>query len=233
MAGDSHDAADDCSPWPADGRDRVPVRPVRHGRRADPDRGAADPDAAAVGDGAACDHADGVERLARAAVARTHQVASGLDLPDRMRGRAGGVVDHPLRAEQADGAVAARGDAIPGAADAVESQARSREHLAGHLLRLDLHGADADDRRLRAADGHLLSRRQIRPPRHRRDQGHLPGRQPFREADLFRRHHRPGRDAGSGSRRRRGGGVDDRHHAGAAHPRGDDGFCSFAPGPGG
>src|SRR4029077_12541781 len=48
--GDSNDAADDCRAWPADGRHRVPVRAVRHGGRADPDRGAADPDAVAGGD---------------------------------------------------------------------------------------------------------------------------------------------------------------------------------------
>ena len=61
--------------------------------------------------------------------------------------------------------IIAGGDAVHGAADAAEPEAKSRQHLAGHLLRLDLHGADADDRRLRAADGHLLSRRQIRSPR--------------------------------------------------------------------
>ena len=159
------------------------------------------PDAAAVGDGAACDHADGVEWLARLAVAQPHQMAAGRDLSDRMRGRAGGMVDHPLCAGQADGAFVAGGDAVHGAADAVQPEARPREHLAGHLLRLDLHGADADDRRLRSADGQLLSRRQIRSPRHRRDQGHLPGRQSFREAGLFRRHHRSGRQPRSGSRR--------------------------------
>ena len=48
------------------------------------------------------------------------------------------------------------------------------------------------------------------------------GRQSFREADLFRRHHRSGRHARSGSRRGRGRGIDDRHDAGAAHPRGHD-----------
>ena len=69
-------------------------------------------------------------------------------------------------------------------------EAQSRQHRAGQFLRLHLHGADADDRRLRAPDGHLLSRRQFRPPRGGRDQGRLPGRQPFRQADLFRRHHR-------------------------------------------
>ena len=66
-------------------------------------------------------------------------------------------------------------------------------------------------------DGHLLSRRQFRPPRGGRDQGRLSGRQPFRQAGLFRRHHRSGRHARSRARRDRGGGVDDRHHAGAAH----------------
>ena len=70
---------------------------------------------------------------------------------------------------------------------------------AGLVLRLHLHGADADDRRLRPADGHVLSRRQFRPPRGGRDQGHLPGREPSHKADLFRRHHRPGGDARSGA----------------------------------
>ena len=51
-------------------------------------------------------------------------------------------------------------------------------------------------------DGHVLSRRQFRPPRGGRHQGHLPGRQPSDKADLFRRHHRPGGDARSGARRR-------------------------------
>jgi len=91
--------------------------------------------------------------------------------------------------------LAARRDAVHGAADAAGLQARSRERLAGHGLRHDLHGLDADDRRLRAVAGHFLSRRQVRPPRHRRDQGDLPGREPFHQADLFRRHHRPGRHA--------------------------------------
>ncbi len=72
---------------------------------------------------------------------------------------------------------------------------------------------------------YLLSRRQIRPSRHCRDQGHLSGRQPFRQADLFRRHHRSGRHARSRSRRCCGCGVDDRHHAGAAHSRSHDGYA--------
>jgi hypothetical protein len=58
---------------------------------------------------------------------------------------------------------------------------------------------------------------QIRSPRHRRNQGNLPGGEPFHQADLFRRHHRPGRDARSGPRRRRDRSLDARHHAVAAH----------------
>ena len=139
------------------------------------------------------------------------------DLPDRSSTGARRLVDHPLRAGQADRAAAARGDAVHGAADAEGPEAESREHRAGQLLRLHLHGADADDRRLRTADGHLLSRRQFRPPRGGRHQGRLPGRQPFCKAGLFRRHHRPGRDARSRARRDCGGRLDDRHHIGAAH----------------
>ncbi len=69
------------------------------------------------------------------------------------------VVDHPLRAGQARCIVIAGGDAVHGATDAVRLQTQSRKHLAGHFVRLDLHGADADDRGLGAFDGHLLSRR--------------------------------------------------------------------------
>ena len=69
---------------------------------------------------------------------------------------------------------------------------------AGRGLRLDLHGPDADDRRLRPAARHVLPRRRFRSPRDHRDQGDLPGREPSHQADLFRRHHRPGRNARSG-----------------------------------
>ena len=48
------------------------------------------------GDGAACDHADGLERLARLAVARAYPLAAGDGLSDRMRDRARRLVDHPL-----------------------------------------------------------------------------------------------------------------------------------------
>src|SRR6266702_4656983 len=84
----SNDAAFDRSPWLVDGRDRVPVGPVRHGRWADPDRRAARVDAAADGDGAACDHADGLERLARFSLARAYPLAAGRGLSDRLRRRA-------------------------------------------------------------------------------------------------------------------------------------------------
>ena len=63
----------------------VPVGAVRHGGRADPDRRAAGHPAVAVGDGAARDHADGLQRLARAAVAGAYPLAAGDDLPDRLR----------------------------------------------------------------------------------------------------------------------------------------------------
>jgi len=76
-----NDVACDRSPWPLDGRDRVPVGPcfgmagglILIGVPADPD-------AAADGDGAARDHADGLERLARAAVACAYPLAAGVRL---------------------------------------------------------------------------------------------------------------------------------------------------------
>src|ERR1700730_15239512 len=83
--GDSNDDADDKPAWPLDGRDGVSVRLVRHGRRIDPDRRAAHPDAAAVGDGAARDHADGVQWLARLSLAPPHLIAGGWRVSDRMR----------------------------------------------------------------------------------------------------------------------------------------------------
>ena len=48
------------------------------------------------------------------------------DLFDRMRGRAGGVVDHPLCAGQAGSAAFAGRDAVHGAVDAARPEARSR-----------------------------------------------------------------------------------------------------------
>ena len=62
---------------------------------------------------------------------------------------AGGVVDHPLRAGQADRAAVAGDYAVHDAADAFRPETESGQHLAGHPLRLDLHGTDADDRRVR------------------------------------------------------------------------------------
>jgi len=47
-------------------------------------------------------------------------------------------------------------------------------------------------------------------------------REPFHQADLFRRHHRPGRNAQSGACRGRDRGLDARHHAVAAHSRSDE-----------
>ena len=132
------------------------------------------------------------------------------------------MVDHALRAGQADRAAVARRHAVHGAADADGPEAQSGQRLAGRVLRLDLHGVDADDRRLRPADGHLLPRRQFRAPRGGRDQGDLPGREPFYKADLFRRHHRSGGFARSGARGDRGRGLDARHHAGAADPGSDE-----------
>ncbi len=119
------DAADDRSPRRPDGGDRLPVGPVRHGRRADPDRRAAGADAAADRDGAARHYANGLERLARLSVARAYPLAAGLGLPDRLRAGARGVVDHPLRAGQADRAVDPRHHAVPGAAAAEGHQAQS------------------------------------------------------------------------------------------------------------
>ena len=88
--------------------------------------------AAAVGDGAARDHADGLERLARLSVARAYPLAAGVRLSDRLRAGARRMVDHPLRAGQADRAAVARRDAVHGAADAEGPEAQSRQHLAGH-----------------------------------------------------------------------------------------------------
>src|SRR4029077_16371125 len=96
--GEQNDAVDDGCAGSVDGRDIVPVRPVRHGRGADPDRRAFDPDAAADGDGAARDYADGLEWLARLPVATPYPMAAGCGLPDRMSAGAGRLVDHPLRA---------------------------------------------------------------------------------------------------------------------------------------
>src|ERR1700747_1638447 len=82
------DSADDDRAWRADGRNRLPVRPVRHGGRDDLDWCAVDVDAAAERDGAARDHADGIERLARLFVARAYPLATGVCLSDRLRARA-------------------------------------------------------------------------------------------------------------------------------------------------
>src|SRR5262249_672106 len=101
-AGDWDDTVDDRGPRRPDGGDRLPVRPVRRGRRPDPDRRAAGADAAAVSDGAACHHANGLERLARRVVARAYPLAAGLRLPDRLRAGARPVVADALRAGQAD-----------------------------------------------------------------------------------------------------------------------------------
>ena len=54
------------------------------------------------------------------------------DLSDRLRAGARRLVDHPLRAGQADRAAAARGHAVHGAADAEEPEAQPRQHRAGH-----------------------------------------------------------------------------------------------------
>jgi hypothetical protein len=84
-----NDAADDRRARAVDGRDRVPVGPVRHGWRADPDRRAVDPDATADRDGAACDHADGLERLARGSMAGACPLVARLSLSDRLRSGCG------------------------------------------------------------------------------------------------------------------------------------------------
>src|SRR5262245_31478551 len=217
-----HDAASDRRAWNSDGRDRLPVGPVRHGRRADPDRRALDHPAAAVGDGAARHHADGLERLARLPVARAYPLAAGHDLHDRLRTGARRLVDHALCAGQADRAAPARHYALHGADDAQEHQAQSRQHPARHLLRFHLHGPDADDRRLRSLDGHFFTRRQFRTQGGGGVKSDLPGREPFREAGLFRRHHRSGGLARSGAGGGGGRSLHARHHAGAAHPGGDE-----------
>src|SRR5712672_545821 len=75
------DAAADDSTWTVDGRDRIPVRLVRHGGRTDSERGAADHPSASLRDGVPFDHADGFHRLARFLVAQPHQMAAGHYLP--------------------------------------------------------------------------------------------------------------------------------------------------------
>src|SRR5262245_32652633 len=217
-----HDADSDRRAWNSDGRDRLPFGPVRHGRRADPDWRALDHPAAAVGDGAARDHPDGLKRLARLPVAGAYPLAAGAGLSDRLWPRARRLVVDALRARQADRAAHARHHAVHGADDAEEYQAQSRQRLAGLLLWLHLHGLDADDRRLRSLDGHLFPRRQFRPQGGGGDKSDLPGCEPFREADLFRRHHRSGGLARSGAGGGGGRGLHARHHAGAAHPGGDE-----------
>src|SRR6266702_1762583 len=220
--GHPRDAHDDRCPRIADGRHRVPVGAVRHGGRADPDRRAAGLDAAADRDGAACDHADGVERLARASLAGAYPLAAGVRLSDRLRADARAVVDHALRAGQAGRALDARRHAVHGADDASGHQAEPRQHWEGHVLRLDLHGVDADDRRLRPADGYVLPRRPVRPARDRGDESNLPGREPFHKTRLFRRHHRPGRHARSGAGRHRNRGLDARHQPRTPPAGGDE-----------
>jgi hypothetical protein len=78
------------------------------------------------------------------------------------------MVDHPLRAGQADRAAAAGSDPVH--ARLTPRNLKPNPTASGRAaLWLHLHGADADDRRL-GPDGHLLSRRQFRPPRGGRDQ---------------------------------------------------------------
>ena len=59
--------------------------------------------------------------------------------------------------------------------------------VQGVALWPGFHDADAADRRLRSADRHVLSWRQVRPARDHRHQGDLPDLRPWREADLLRR----------------------------------------------
>ena len=63
---------------------------------------------------------------------------------------------------------------------------------------------------------------EFRAARDHRDQGDLPGREPLHQADLFRRHHRPGRNARSRAGGGRGRGLHARHHAVAARAGGDE-----------
>src|SRR6185437_8382147 len=129
----SCDAVDDCRARSADGCDRVPVGPVRHGRRADPDRRAVGADAAADRDGAARDHADGLERLARLPVAGAYPLAAGVGLPDRLRVGARAVVADALRARQAGRAADARRHAVHGADAAQGHQANPDSVWQGAL----------------------------------------------------------------------------------------------------
>ena len=147
------------------------------------------------------------------------------DLSDRLRAGARRLVDHPLRAGQADRAAVARRDAVHGAADA-ESLKPNPDSIAqgtfygficmGLMLMTGVSGPLMDT---------FFLGGNFRPPRGGGDQGDLPGGEPFRKAGLLRRHHRPGRDARSGARGGGGRGLDARHHAGAAHPRGDERYA--------
>src|SRR3954454_2577355 len=91
-----NDAASDRRARTLDGRDRIPVGPVRHGRRIDPDRRVAGADAAAARDGAARCPPEGLERLARLFVARAYSLAAGRGLSWRLRTGSRPVVTSPL-----------------------------------------------------------------------------------------------------------------------------------------
>ena len=165
---------------PDHGRHVVPVRHLRHGGRHDPDRRPARDHAGAGRDDAARRHADGLERLARAAVV----AARALERRRRLcrsaaRSRCCVWSFTALRAEHAGRAAAARADAVPGAAGAERAISRIRKAcVQGSDLRRRLHDADAAHRRRRPADRSVLPRRQARPPRDRRHQGGLPDLRP-------------------------------------------------------
>ena len=220
--GDSNDAADDSRAWPADGRDSVSVRAVRHGRRPDPDRRAAGvmplPSAMVL-------HA--ITQMAsngwRAFLWRRHirwrpvaiyLIGCALALGAWSITRY--VPDKPV-ALLLLGVTPFMARLTPAGLkpnpDSIWQGTFYGSICMGLMLMTGVSGPLMDTFFL----GGKFDRRE-----HRRHQGRLPGRQPLRQADLFRRHHRSSQLARSGAGGRRGRGVDDRHHAGAAHPGGHD-----------
>ena len=97
-----------------DGRHVFPVGHFRHGGRIDPYRHSARAPAGARSDAAARRDADGVERLARIALAQIRPLSHRLRLCVWARNRAAGMVFRAIRAEQARCAAVARTDALHG-----------------------------------------------------------------------------------------------------------------------
>ena len=164
---------------------RIPVGHFRHGGRSDPDRHPAGAAALAGSDGAARRHADGLERLARAAVVAACALAHGRRLSDRVPDRARCLEPVALRPVQAGRADRSRRHAVPGAPAPRRPQAEPGQRDADRHLWRVLHHADAADRCLRPDLRLVLPRRQTRPARDRRHQVGLPGVRSRHEARLL------------------------------------------------